>query len=119
MTSYYKVYQTIVFPFTESGGNPAPIVVQAGGLSTEGMQQISKFYNLESGFVIKQNDQKIKLRYFVPNYEMEMCLHATVGSLAVLTELNLLNYDDYIIETKIGSIKAESRHENNKNLFFC
>ena len=83
MDNEYDIYHTKVFPFTNTGGNPCPIVFNANNLTTEKMLAVARFYNLESGFIQEINDSYVSLRYFVPKYEMEMCVHATIGSLCV------------------------------------
>lgn len=116
MTESIQVIHTNVFPFTKEGGNPAPIVLNAEKINAEEMQTISRYYNLESGFIVKQDYQQIELRYFVPNYEMEMCVHATVGSITALLEENLMSHDNVIVKTKIGSIKGEIKTKNNEQI---
>ncbi len=107
MDKTYQVIHTKVFPFSDEGGNPAPIVINAKDLTQEEMQLISKHYNLETGFVTSLNGQNISLRYFVPNYEMEMCVHASIGSIYVLLQEKLVISKEFTIKTSIGSIKGE------------
>lgn len=116
MTELFQVIHTNVFPFSKEGGNPAPIVLKTENLNAEEMQAISKYYNLETAFIINQDNQKIRLRYFVPNYEMEMCVHATIGTITALLEEHAFNGNNFTIETKIGSIKGEIKTNNDEQI---
>ena len=55
LNTEYEIYHTQVFPFTKSGGNPCPVVFNAGTLTTEEMLQIARFFNLETGFIMDKN----------------------------------------------------------------
>ena len=78
-----------VFTRDQRGGNPVPLVADAQGMSDRDMQQVAAQYGHESAFVLPADNPlaQWKLRFFVPAHEMEMCGHATVGSLAVLCDL--------------------------------
>ena len=67
-----------VFKYREGGGNPCPIVLPDNELTTQEMQSISAKFNLETVFIYKEpkKDNQYTFRYFVPNYEMDMCIHA-------------------------------------------
>lgn len=75
-----------VFPAADNGGNPAPIVLDADAMSAEDMRRVAAHYGHESAFVMAPEDSgnDWRFRFFVPNHEMEMCGHATLGSLWVL-----------------------------------
>ncbi|MFM9927358.1 PhzF family phenazine biosynthesis isomerase [Variovorax sp. H27-G14] len=75
-----------VFVNGPGGGNPVPLVRNADGMSASDMQGVARRHGHESAFVFAPNEPGIdwKLRFFVPNHEMEMCGHATVGALWAL-----------------------------------
>ena len=114
----YEIYHTQVFPFTKSGGNPCPVVLDANTLNADEMLRIARYYNLETGFVLDKNESFISLKYFVPKYEMEMCVHATIGSLNVILERTDLNIDQLKVKTPLGFINVELRTEQEKNVIF-
>jgi PhzF family phenazine biosynthesis protein len=98
-----------VFPAGPSGGNPAPIVIDADGMTDGEMQAVARRYGHESGFVLSARhdpDHDFALRFWVPNHEMEMCGHATVGAVWLLDHLGRLTGDTLRLRTPSGSIEA-------------
>lgn len=98
-----------VFAADPHGGNPAPIVVDAAGMTDAGMQQIARSYGHESGFVLPPppgSDCDFEFRFWVPNHEMSMCGHATVGATWLLQKLGRLQRDRISILTKSGRVHA-------------
>lgn len=98
-----------VFPASPDGGNPAPIVLDAERMSADEMQQIAKHYGHESGFVVSSGNggkADFRFRYFVPNHEMEMCGHATIGALWMLREEGRVAKTHVSIETLSGKVDA-------------
>lgn len=77
-----------VFVNGPGGGNPVPMVRNAHGMSAPDMQAVARRHGHESAFVFAPNEPGVdwKFRFFVPNHEMEMCGHATVGALWALRE---------------------------------
>ncbi|UDL91564.1 PhzF family phenazine biosynthesis protein [Mesorhizobium sp. PAMC28654] len=102
-----------VFAAGPHGGNPAPIVVDAAGMSDADMQQVARSFGHESGFVLPpppRSDCDFEFRFWVPNHEMSMCGHATVGALWLLDRLGKLPGDDLAIWTKSGRVDARIRN---------
>lgn len=104
-----SVVQTSVFADGPNGGNPCPIVLEAGSLTAEQMRSLAATWNQESGFVrqIDSPENCVRLRYFVPNHEMEMCGHATIASVIVLVELGLVTPGEVAIDTELGRVEAQ------------
>ena len=77
-----------VFVNGPGGGNPVPLVRHAQGMSALDMQGVAHCHGHESAFVFLPDEAGIDwaFRFFVPNHEMEMCGHATVGALWALRE---------------------------------
>lgn len=99
-----------VFAAGPQGGNPAPIVVDAAGMSDAQMQCVAKSYGHESGFVFPSppgSDCDFEFHFWVPNHEMSMCGHATVGAVWLLAQLGRLPGDRLTISTKSGRIEAK------------
>jgi PhzF family phenazine biosynthesis protein len=102
-----------VFAAGPQGGNPAPIVVDAAGMSDADMQQVARSFGHESGFVFPPppgSDCDFEFRFWVPNHEMSMCGHATVGALWLLDRLEKLPGDNLTIWTKSGQVNARIRN---------
>jgi PhzF family phenazine biosynthesis protein len=95
-----------VFTCRGQGGNPCPIVVDAEGLSPQAMQEVARRSGHESGFVLPptRGDSDFTFRFFVPNHEMEMCGHATLGALWVLARLGRLPGPVVRIDTLSGPV---------------
>lgn len=109
MSSEPQVRFVRVFAAGPDGGNPAPIVVDAAGMSDAEMQQVAKSYGHESGFVLPPpagSDCDFEFRFWVPNHEMSMCGHATVGAVWLLERLGRLRGDHLAIWTKSGRVEA-------------
>jgi PhzF family phenazine biosynthesis protein len=82
------IYQADAFTDQLFGGNPAAICPLTEWLPDELMQQIAKENNLaETAFFVK-TDNGYTLRWFTPEYEIDLCGHATLASAHILfTEL--------------------------------
>jgi PhzF family phenazine biosynthesis protein len=103
-----EVHLVRVFAASQTGGNPAPVVLHADGLSSDAMRGIAAREGLESAFVLRpeQPGNSLRLRFFVPNHEMEMCGHATLGALWLLRSLGTWTSDVAQIETPSGIVLA-------------
>lgn len=96
-----QAYDLSVFPYSteneKDGGNPTTIFLGAEDLTSEEMQSLTQKSGHECGFIlpapadIETNSKcHYQMRYWVPNHEMEMCGHATVGAIWLLQQLGLL-----------------------------
>ena len=104
------VHLLAVFASGPNGGNPAPIVAEAAGMSDEDMQAVARASGLESGFVLPAppgSDCDFGIRFWVPNHEMEMCGHVTVGAVWLLHRLGMLTRDRAAIWTRSGRVDAQ------------
>jgi trans-2,3-dihydro-3-hydroxyanthranilate isomerase len=97
-----------VFPAAPGGGNPAPIVLDADDLTADEMKAIAARYGLESAFMCTPRDavNAFRLRFFVPQHEMEMCGHATLGALWLLHRLGRWTSRVATLETLSGIVEA-------------
>lgn len=98
-----------MFAAGPDGGNPAPIVIDAAGMSDAEMQRVAQVYGHESGFVLpppQGSGCDFEFRFFVPNHEMSMCGHATVGAVWLLAKLGKLRGDRVSIWTRSGQVEA-------------
>jgi PhzF family phenazine biosynthesis protein len=95
-----------VFTHQGRGGNPCPIVADAFRYSEADMQAVASETGHESGFVLPgpSLDFDHRFRFWVPNHEMEMCGHATIGALWVLAKLGRLTADEVRISTLSGPV---------------
>jgi PhzF family phenazine biosynthesis protein len=98
-----------VFAAGPNGGNPAPIAFDAAGMTDAEMQQIARSHGHESGFILpapEGTDYDFEFRFWVPNHEMSMCGHATIGCVWLLDNLGRLPGKDLKILTKSGKVDA-------------
>jgi len=66
-------------------GNPAGVVLDADGLSDATMQAIAQAVGFnETAFVLPSTRADLRLRYFTPGHEVDLCGHATVGAFVAL-----------------------------------
>ena len=118
MTPIRKVRRVSVFPAGPGGGNPAPIVVDAQGMTGAEMQAIARAQGHEAAFVLpppKESDCDFALRFFVPNHEMEMCGHAALGAVWLLDRLGRLPREEIAIATLSGTVRARVERAGTQN----
>lgn len=89
------------------GGNPVPLVLDATGMSADAMRALAAHHGHESSFVLPPEDPAThdwRLRFFVPGHEMEMCGHATVGTLWALRQWGRWTTPQARVQTLSGSV---------------
>jgi len=78
------IFQADAFTDKLFGGNPAAVCPLEEWLPDETMQKIAIENNLsETAFFVK-NETGFKLRWFTPEYEIDLCGHATLASAHIL-----------------------------------
>ena len=96
-----------VFAAGPGGGNPAPIGLNADAMTAEEMRAVASAHGHEAAFVLAPPPGfDLRLRFFVPKHEMEMCGHATVGAVWLLHRLGRLGRDRVAISTLSGRVEA-------------
>ena len=101
------VHLVHVFTAGPNGGNPAPIVIDAEGMSDAEMRQVARDHRHEAGFVLTAPEGfDYALRFWVPDHEMSMCGHATVGALWLLNRLGRITKDRLTLTTAGGTVDA-------------
>lgn len=116
MTSTPEIHIVSVFGAGPAGGNPAPIILNADALPDSEMQAITRQYGHEAGFVLKAPEGTgcdLALRFWVPNHEVAMCGHATVGAVWLLNSLARLPAPSLSISTASGVVRATVMHEGS------
>lgn len=101
------IYQADAFTNKLFGGNPAAICPLEEWLPDETMQQIAVENNLaETAFFVKTGDEYL-LRWFTPEYEIDLCGHATLASAHILfTELGFTADTINFQTVKAGVLKV-------------
>ncbi len=104
-----ETVNTVVFQAGEGGGNPCPVTLDADELTLDEMQAMTRESGAESAFLMKPThpDCDIKVRYFMPLHETDMCMHATVGSVTVLVKRGMCQKSPIIFETNLGPMQVD------------
>ena len=105
----HPVHTVHVFSDGPGGGNPAPIVLDAGDMTAAEMQRVARDHGHESGFVIPADDDAgvdFRLRFWMPSQEVSMCGHVTVGTVWLMHRLGMLGSRDLRIGTASGVVRA-------------
>ncbi|MED1018191.1 PhzF family phenazine biosynthesis isomerase [Bacillus atrophaeus] len=104
-----KVLKYEAFASKPNQGNPAGIVFDGDSYSEDDMQKIAELTDYsETSFLLKSDSADLKIRYFTPGHEMNLCGHATVASLFALCEKGGLEKGKtYNIQTKAGILPVE------------
>jgi len=94
-----EVLHAVAFADGAGGGNPCPVVFGADDWTDAQLQAAAAAFGHETCFVLDPtaDEALVRLRYFVPNHEMEMCVHATVAAAVVLGLP-----DDARVQTPLG-----------------
>jgi len=110
------IFETTVFSDGAGGGNPCPIVLDADDLSTEQGISLAARFMAETVLVTtaKSSQASFGFRYFVPQHEMEMCVHGTIAAVTVLCALDRVPTSPVLIETALGRISVEWSEINNE-----
>lgn len=104
------VYHYNAFSSLPNKGNPAGVVLDADDLSDDQMLEIARRVGFnETSFIVKSKVANLRIRYFTPGHEMNLCGHATVACLYALTTKGLLSLEDLVLETKAGLLPMQIR----------
>ncbi|WP_242246070.1 PhzF family phenazine biosynthesis isomerase [Bacillus cereus group sp. BfR-BA-01523] len=114
-----NVFHYDAFTNKPNMGNPAGIVLEADGLTEEDMQRIAEKVGFnETSFVLSSEVADIRMRYFTPGFEMDLCGHGTVGTIYALLERGLLEEKTNLtIETKAGILPIQIGANENGETF--
>jgi PhzF family phenazine biosynthesis protein len=110
------VYHYDAFSKTPNKGNPAGVVLNGDDLTDKEMQEIAlKVGFNETAFPIKSEIADLKIRYFTPGHEMNLCGHATVATIYALKTKGLFGVkSDFTIETKAGILPIKILTADNE-----
>ena len=94
------------------GGNQAGVVLPDRPLEDGIMQQIAaEFKHSETAFVELLPDHSVKLRYFTPACEVDLCGHATIASFALLRKIGMVGDGRCIARTRSGDLQIDVEGE--------
>jgi len=85
------IYQVDAFTERPFRGNPAGVCLLSGPRDVEWMQNVAMEMNLsETAFPVPRPDGAYDLRWFTPAAEVDLCGHATLATVHVLSERGAL-----------------------------
>ena len=108
------IYQVDAFAESVFSGNPAAVIPLEGWIEAELMQKIAMENNLsETAFIVK-NDGPVSegyhIRWFTPEYEIDLCGHATLASAYVVKNFLEPHTGEITFTTeKAGSLRAVAK----------
>lgn len=110
-----QVYHYDAFSNTPDKGNPAGVVFQAEHLSEAEMQQIAYEVGFnETVFILKSETADVRLRYYTPGHEINLCGHATMAAIYGMKSRGLLEGKESItIETKVGVLPIQFERDGD------
>ncbi len=102
-----RVVQVDAFTDEPLTGNPAGVVPNADGLTTDQMQAIADEMAVsETAFLRSSDAADRRIRYFTPTQEVDLCGHATIGSFAHLRDEGL-EPGTTALETNVGVLEID------------
>ncbi|GAX90195.1 isomerase [Effusibacillus lacus] len=113
-----KVHHYDAFSTIPNMGNPAGVVLDADTLSEREMQEIAlKVGFNETAFVMNSDRADLRIRYFTPGHEINLCGHATMASLYCLKSKGFLEgRDSLLIETEVGQLPIDFSQTQDNTL---
>ena len=94
MPKTIEIFEYNAFTDQPFAGNPAGVVTDAEGLDANVMQRIARQMNLaETAFLVPPSDPDadIRLRWFTPAMEVELCGHATIAAFTAAAEHDVVS----------------------------
>ncbi|TWD99386.1 PhzF family phenazine biosynthesis protein [Neobacillus bataviensis] len=110
-----KVFQYDAFSKEPNKGNPAGVVFNGDDLTEEEMQEVAlKVGFNETAFPVKSDIADLRIRFFTPGHEMNLCGHGTMAMVYALKTNGLLgDKTDFTIETKAGILPVKINDQTN------
>ncbi len=103
-----NIYQIDAFTDQLFGGNPAAVCPLVNWLDDEILQNIAIENNLaETAFFVQSSENRFHLRWFTPEFEMDLCGHATLASAFVIIEELGNKYNEVLFDTQSGLLTVK------------
>ena len=107
----FDIYQIDAFTNQIFGGNPACVVPLKEWLDDDMLLNIAKENAVaETAFFIEANN-RFHLRWFTPEFEMDLCGHATLASAHCLKTHLDYHQESVLFESKSGELAVTWRNE--------
>lgn len=103
-----NVYVVSAFCRNNKGGNKAGVVLNGQNLNDAEKLDIAKELGYsETAFIFDSYEADFRLQYFTPTKEVPLCGHATIAAFSILRLLEMLDRQNYSIETKAGVLDIQ------------
>ena len=102
-----RVYVMDAFSDHIFGGNQAGVVLADRTLEPKVMQQVAAELKHSETVFVHQEAEGIRLRYFTPAGEVDLCGHATVSAFALLRKLGKIGDGAHKAHTPAGELEIE------------
>jgi len=108
-----RIKQIDAFTQQPFQGNPAGVVTDAELLTDEEMQLIAREMNLsETAFITESDEADLRLRWFTPTQEVDLCGHATIAAFHALAEEGKFGIEvgaelAFRVETRSGVLEVQ------------
>lgn len=100
-------------------GNPAAVCLIEPGLPDEVLQSIATEHNLsETAFVLREDKEVFKLKWFTPKVEVDLCGHATLAAAHVLFSIYNFGNKPILFKTKSGVLPVNQSPDGKLTLDF-
>lgn len=98
-------------------GNPAGVVLNGQDYTDQQMQDIAAAVGFnETAFVCPTESADFRIRFFTPGHEMNLCGHATMGSIYALKQSGCLTNNTLTIETNAGLLSVQVEEKTSSIL---
>ena len=103
------------FSHIPNKGNPAGVVLNGHDYTESEMQAIAKEIGFnETAFVLPSQMADFRIRFFTPGHEMNLCGHATMGTVFALHENGLIHKQQFTVETNAGILPIRITQLNDE-----
>ena len=107
-----KIFQIDAFTDKLFGGNPAAVCPLDNWLTDDTLQNIAIENNLaETAFFVQLEKNRFHLRWFTPEFEIDLCGHATLASAFVIFEEMKYRGDEILFDTQSGILSVKKENE--------
>lgn len=104
------IYQVDAFTNKLFGGNPAAICPLNEWLADDIMQQLAFENNLsETAFFVPSGDHQYDIRWFTPEFEIDLCGHATLASAYIIFNEIDTSLDQVNFNSKSGLLQVKRK----------
>ena len=111
-----RIYKYEAFTDKAGMGNPAGVVFGCDNLTEDEMQKTAEKAGFnETVFLLESKEADVKMRYFTPGHEMNLCGHATIAGVKAIYEKN--NKKIKTVETLSGIINIDMEIQKTGKIF--